>query len=168
MLFIRNQPSYSLIVQFEPDGRPPTTWCVWMAFRVGPSRNGHKLSLEGASSKCLWSLIGAVWHKRIIMPSPPMFTQKPFPRNIPTVICISVPFVCVGGRERDQTVVVTMVIRALLAWFDCQECGQKKKKRKREGGIFGLWWGREGARYRSGKKWWKSSKVAEQQLTWSF
>lgn len=35
---------------------------------------------------------------------------------------------CVGGRERDQDVLVTMVIRALLAWLDCQECGQKKKK----------------------------------------
>lgn len=56
------------------------------------------------------------------MPSPPMFTQRSFPRNIPTVIYISVPFVCVGGRER--MLLVTMITFALLAWLDC---GKKKR-----------------------------------------
>lgn len=63
------------------------------------------------------------------MPYPPVFTKAFFffffPRNIPFPQSAFLSHFCVGGNEREQAGLVSMVIRALLAWLDCQVYGKR-------------------------------------------
>lgn len=70
LIYINNQtePPISKLHDWSQMVFPPAICCVWGAVGVGLRRNGHEPFLEGAGSKCLWSLISTVWYKRILMP----------------------------------------------------------------------------------------------------
>lgn len=105
-----------------------------MSFLVGQSRKWAgtfpRRGQLGASLKCNQRCVA---QKNINALS--IHVHKSLFQGIsPLRSAFSLPFVCVGGRERDQTILVTMVIRALLAWLDFQECGEERG----EGGMIGL------------------------------
>lgn len=81
-----------------------------------------------------------VVQKNINALSPPMFT-KGFFQGISLSPSAFLSHLCVWvGVKGIRPFLVTMVIRALLAWLDCQEGGQKKK------------WGKVLMAYDGGKK----------------
>lgn len=55
------------------------------------------------------------------MLAPTKLTQKPCQKNFAAKDSFCTMCVTVCGREKRSDLLVTMVIRAFLAWFDCQE-----------------------------------------------